>query len=73
MHGYWSPAAERSTWTRLWAVPLHDCALFGVWCWAFLGQRVNWGQSSFHLAEDGSVYPLRPGLDKTLSTQLENE
>jgi ceramide glucosyltransferase len=73
MHLYWSPAGERSTWTRLWAVPLHDCALFGVWWWAFLGQRVSWGQSSFHLAQDGSVYPLRSGLDKTLATQLENE
>ncbi len=73
IHLYWSPAGERSTWTRLWAVPLHDCAVFGVWWWAFLGQRVSWGQSSFHLAQDGSVYPLRSGLDKTLATQLENE
>ncbi len=73
LHLYWSPAQERSTWTRLWAVPLHDCALFGVWWWAFLGQRVSWGKSRFHLAQDGSVYPLRPGLDKTLATPLESE
>jgi ceramide glucosyltransferase len=55
MHLHWSPAGERSTWTRLWAVPLHDCVLFGVWWWGFLGQRVHWGKASFHLAEDGSV------------------
>ncbi|HEY1900646.1 MAG TPA: bacteriohopanetetrol glucosamine biosynthesis glycosyltransferase HpnI [Steroidobacteraceae bacterium] len=73
LHLYWSPARDRSTWTRLWAVPLHDCVLFGVWCWAFVGQRVNWRQSSFHLAQDGSVYALRPGLDKRLATTLENE
>jgi len=73
MHLYWSPAGERSVWTRLWAVPVHDCSLFGVWCWGFLGQRVNWGQTSFHLAQDGSVYPLRPTLDKRLATPLENE
>jgi ceramide glucosyltransferase len=73
MHLYWSPAGDRSVWTRLWAVPVHDCSLFGVWCWGFLGQRVNWGQTSFHLAQDGSVYPLRPTLDKRLATPLENE
>jgi ceramide glucosyltransferase len=73
MHLYWSPAGERSNWTRLWALPLHDCALFAVWCWGFLGQRVNWGQTSFQLAQDGSVYPLRTGLDKRLATPLENE
>src|SRR5580692_2883621 len=44
MHFYWSAAGDRSTWTRLWAVPLHDCLLLGLWCWAFLGQRVHWGQ-----------------------------
>ncbi len=65
MHLYWSPSGERSTWTRLWAVPLHDCALFGVFCWAFLGQRVNWGKARFHLAQDGSV--------SRLATPLENE
>jgi hypothetical protein len=54
-------------------VPLHDCVLFGVWCWGFLGQRVNWRQTSFHLAQDGSVYALRQGLDKGLATPLENE
>jgi ceramide glucosyltransferase len=73
MHLYWSPAGERSVWTRLWAVPVHDCSLFGVWCWGFLGQRVNWGHTSFHLAQDGSVYPLRSRLDKGLATPLENE
>ncbi|MEJ0007488.1 MAG: bacteriohopanetetrol glucosamine biosynthesis glycosyltransferase HpnI [Steroidobacteraceae bacterium] len=65
MHLHWSPAGERSVWTRLWAVPLHDCALFGVFCWAFVGQRVSWGPASFHLAEDGSV--------SRLATPLENE
>ncbi len=65
MHLYWSPSGERSTWTRLWAVPVHDCALFGVWWWGFLGQRVHWGKASFHLAEDGSV--------SRLATPLENE
>jgi len=65
MHLYWSPAGERSTWTRMWAVPLHDCALFGVFCWAFVGQRVNWGKARFHLAEDGSV--------SRLATPLEND
>lgn len=73
MHLYWSPPDEASTWRRLWVVPLHDCAVFGMWCWAFLGQRVHWGKTSFHLAQDGSVHPLRPGLDKALATQLENE
>jgi ceramide glucosyltransferase len=73
MHLYWSPARERSILTRLWAVPLHDCALFALWCWGFLGQRVNWGPTSFHLAQDGSVYPLRTRLDKSLATPLENE
>jgi ceramide glucosyltransferase len=65
MHLYWSPSDERSTWTRLWAVPLHDCALFGLFCWAFVGQRVNWGKARFHLAQDGSV--------SRLATPLENE
>jgi len=73
MHLFWSPRGERSTWTRLWAVPLHDCALFALWCWGFHGQRVNWRQTSFHLAQDGSVYALRPSLDKRLATPLENE
>jgi ceramide glucosyltransferase len=63
MHLYWSPAGERSTWTRLWAVPVHDCALFGVWWWGFLGQRVHWGKASFHLAEDGSVSRLAAPLE----------
>ncbi|HEX3836900.1 MAG TPA: bacteriohopanetetrol glucosamine biosynthesis glycosyltransferase HpnI [Steroidobacteraceae bacterium] len=63
MHFYWSAAGDRSTWTRLWAVPLHDCSLLGVWCWAFLGQRVHWGKNSFHLAEDGSVSPLAAPLE----------
>ena len=73
MHLFWSATGDRSIWTRLWAVPLHDCVLFGVWCWGFLGQRVNWRQTSFHLAQDGSVYALRTGLDKGLATPLENE
>jgi ceramide glucosyltransferase len=73
MHLLWSAGGDRSTWTRLWALPLHDCVLFGVWCWGFWGQRVNWRQTSFHLAQDGSVYALRTGLDKRLATPLENE
>jgi ceramide glucosyltransferase len=72
MHLSWSAARDRAVWTRLWAVPLHDCVLFAVWCWAFLGQRVNWRQTSFHLAQDGSVYALRSGLDKRLAP-LEND
>ncbi len=63
LHLYWSPAGERSTWTRLWAMPLHDCALFGVWLWGFLGQRVHWGKASFHLAQDGSVSRLAAPLE----------
>ncbi len=63
LHLYWSPAGERSVWTRLWAVPLHDCALFGVWWWAFLGQRVHWGKASFDLARDGSVSRLAAPLE----------
>jgi ceramide glucosyltransferase len=74
MHFYWSPAHDRSTWSRLWAVPLHDCALLGLWGWGFLGQRVHWRHSSFHIARDGSVYRLRPRLDEGLAaTSLENE
>jgi ceramide glucosyltransferase len=73
MHLFWSAGGDRSVWTRLWAVPLHDCVLFAVWCWGFLGQRVNWRQTSFHLAQDGSVYALRTGLDKRLATPFENE
>jgi ceramide glucosyltransferase len=74
MHLFWSTARDRSIWTRLWAVPLHDCVLFAVWCWGFLGQRVNWRQTSFHLAQDGSVYALRTRLDKRLvATPLEND
>jgi ceramide glucosyltransferase len=69
MHWYWSPKGDRSIWTRLWALPLHDCALFGLFCWAFVGQRVNWGQTSFHLAQDGSVSTARPGA----LAPLENE
>ncbi len=73
MHLYWSPSHDRSTLGRLWAVPVHDCALLGLWCWGFLGQRVNWGHTSFHVAQDGSVSPLRTGLKKGLATPLENE
>jgi ceramide glucosyltransferase len=73
MHLFWSAPRDRSVWTRLWAVPLHDCVLFAVWWWGFLGQRVNWRQTSFHLAQDGSVYALRTGLDKRLATPLEND
>ncbi|HTV76688.1 MAG TPA: bacteriohopanetetrol glucosamine biosynthesis glycosyltransferase HpnI [Steroidobacteraceae bacterium] len=73
MHVFWSADRDRSVWTRLWAMPLHDCVLFGLWCWGFVGQRVNWRQTSFHLAQDGSVCALRTGLDKRLATQLEND
>lgn len=73
MHVFWSGDRDRSVWTRLWAMPLHDCVLFGLWCWGFVGQRVNWRQTSFHLAQDGSVCALRTGLDKRLATQLEND
>ena len=73
MHLFWSAARDRSIWTRLWVVPLHDCVLFAVWWWGFLGQRVHWRQTSFHLAQDGSVYALRTGLDKRLATPLEND
>lgn len=65
LHAYWSPAGERSTWTRLWAVPLHDCTLFAMWCWGFVGQRVNWGHTRLRLAQDGSV--------SRLATPIENE
>ena len=47
MQLYWSPAAERSTWTRLWAVPVHDCVLLGVWCWGSVGQRVTGARPAF--------------------------
>jgi ceramide glucosyltransferase len=73
MHLFWSASRDRSVWTRLWAMPLHDCVLLAVWCWGFLGQRVNWRQTSFQLAQDGSVYALRTGLDKRLATPLEND
>jgi ceramide glucosyltransferase len=60
MHLYFRPAGERAAWSRLWVVPLHDCALLGVWFAGFFGQHVNWRQASFHLADDGSVSLTRP-------------
>ncbi|HTY95124.1 MAG TPA: bacteriohopanetetrol glucosamine biosynthesis glycosyltransferase HpnI [Steroidobacteraceae bacterium] len=83
MHVYRSPPGDPSTWSSLWTVPLHECAVFALWCWGFLGQDVNWKQARLQLAPDGSVAPLRtaslrdgpmrPGLGKHLATPLENE
>ena len=73
LHFYWSPRGDRSSWSALWAMPLHDLIVFGVWCWGFLGQKVKWRQSSFHVTRDGAAHPLCR-LDGSLMTPpLENE
>jgi len=73
LHFYWRPRGDRSTWTTLWALPLHDLVVFGVWCWGFLGQKVNWRQSSFHVTRDGAAHPLRRLNGRLMTPPLENE
>ena len=73
LHFYWRPRGDRSSWTALWALPLHDFVVFGVWCWGFLGQKVKWRQSSFHVTRDGAVHPLRRLDGRLMAPPLENE
>ena len=73
LHFYWSPRGDRSAWTALWALPLHDLVVFGVWCWGFLGQKVKWRQSSFHVTRDGAAHPLRRLDGRLMTPPLENE
>ena len=48
----------RSALLQLWVLPLTDLLGFALWCWGFATRRVQWRQTRYRVARDGSAHPL---------------
>jgi ceramide glucosyltransferase len=48
----------RSALLQLWVLPLTDLLSFALWCWGFATRRVQWRQTRYRVARDGSAHPL---------------
>jgi ceramide glucosyltransferase len=42
-------------WAQALLLPLRDLLSLGLWVWSFVRRRVQWGDSHFHIARDGSA------------------
>jgi ceramide glucosyltransferase len=47
----------RSALLQLWVLPLTDLLGFTLWCWGFATRRVQWRQTRYRVARDGSADP----------------
>jgi ceramide glucosyltransferase len=48
----------RSALLQLWVLPLTDLLGFALWCWGFATRRVQWRQTRYRVARDGSAHPV---------------
>ena len=53
-----APRTNRSVMAQLWLVALNDLLVLALWCWSFTSRRVHWRQVHYHVARDGSAYPV---------------
>jgi ceramide glucosyltransferase len=44
--------------SQLWVIPLADALGFALWCGAFATREVQWRQSRYRIARDGTVQPI---------------
>ena len=42
----------------LWAVPIRDLISFGIWCYSFFGNQVEWRGKRFKLTKDGKLISI---------------
>ena len=50
--------AEATAWRGLWLLPVSDLLGFLLWCWGFAAREVQWRQSRYRVARDGSARPI---------------
>ncbi len=50
--------AEAAAWRGLWLLPVSDLLGFLLWCWGFAAREVQWRQSRYRVARDGSARPI---------------
>jgi ceramide glucosyltransferase len=51
----------RNTYPRLaqlWLVALGDLLAFALWCWSFTTRRVQWRDTRYRVARDGTAHPF---------------
>ncbi|MGC8518923.1 MAG: bacteriohopanetetrol glucosamine biosynthesis glycosyltransferase HpnI [Steroidobacteraceae bacterium] len=51
-------SAEATAWRGLWLLPVSDLLGFLLWCWGFAAREVQWRQSRYRVARDGSARPI---------------
>jgi ceramide glucosyltransferase len=44
--------------TQLWLVALGDLLAFALWCWSFTTRRVQWRDTRYRVARDGTAHPF---------------
>ena len=44
--------------TMLWAAPIRDLISFGLWCYSFIGDRIEWRGRSYKLLKGGKLMLL---------------
>jgi ceramide glucosyltransferase len=53
-----APRRRHSPIAQLWLVAFNDLFLFALWCWSFTTRRVQWRQTRYHVARDGTAQPI---------------
>jgi ceramide glucosyltransferase len=41
-----------------WIVPIYDLFRFAIWCWGFIGNKIEWRRQQFKLSKDGKLIPI---------------
>jgi ceramide glucosyltransferase len=53
-----APRSSRPLPGQLWLVAVNDLLGLALWCWSFTTRRVHWRNARYHVARDGTIYPI---------------
>jgi ceramide glucosyltransferase len=53
-----TPRRRHSPIAQLWLVAFNDLFVFALWCWSFTTRRVQWRQTRYRVARDGTAQPI---------------
>lgn len=54
------PRRAHSRLAQLWLVALCDLLAFALWCWSFTTRQVQWRDTRYRVARDGTARPMPP-------------
>ena len=52
------PRRRHSPIAQLWLVAFNDLFIFALWCWSFTTRHVQWRQTRYRVARDGTAQPI---------------